>query len=827
MADSTTEDEAVVSVEELQRQILDCKRLALARKREGDIESAKQALLQSRRLQLQLDEAVKSSVSPPAVALAPAPVSDTTTRTATTETSTCAPPPSTDSETADGEATEPPVTETTDNAGSIDDDDDDDDSQLLQQLDYNQDDADDEAISDQNHPSSFSLSEMMDLEMIREFATGGLPIPSLEDYQAKIESCKRSALSFKQQNKTKEALQQMRCLKQLHAVYKALEPIFDGVAVTGLVGPGDEDETEEEKALLRELLLADENSEHFDGDAMGGSTSLELDDLIEMDLSEIQDAMALGMQLPSVETIQKQVNEQKSLALQLKQSGDLEGAKAALVKFKTWSQHASAVEQLLENAKKTSRLLQLDADPENTIEAITPNDIREEDLETFLAADEKPPNSVKPSKPKPPAPKSSEELRQEAIRLRDEKKLTEATAVLKLYKEALAQESQEAEMKERKEIIQRLQTETETALKQQDRFYFYQELANSEVGSQQIQAWFRYADLCRKVATLVRTKGSKAVTITTEGKEDGPAAAGSLRLLPEDLTDVIRTATDPTDERVECCILDVMELHVNKSFQTLGKNSKLSNVPDWIQLETHVSIQLPLNVTETDKPINLYFYSRPIERQIFWDSVRDNDKDRQQELDSGISQSPEDEWSKRGRVAFASSKDGNGSNAVAEESHQYLTLARGDSKFAKTLLRRMERRKITVTVHCHQHHGPSANQSAANNKLKGWFGGGKGKQDSKDAMEPLSLGKVVLETKDLLEHCCIVGEYPLIGNGKRPVGGKLRLCMRTGVPFGGLLDTGDAAGISVDTKASDLPLYSEAMKFSVTKADNEGSPADE
>jgi hypothetical protein len=809
MTDSSTLSPS--DVEELQRQILECKKLALARKREGDIESAKQALLQSKRLQLQLDEATNTNTDIKA-----------STAVGVTGTETAA--GARIAETQPQIPAEPSKTAEEDDAGTNDsgkdDGEGDDDSQLLQQLD------DGEHISNEstNNPAAFSLAEMMDLEMIREFALGGFPIPSLEEYQATLETCRRSALLFKQKNKTKEALQQMRCLKQLQTVYKALEPIVGGgEAGAALMGHHDlSDETEEEKALLRELLLADENGQtgsgKFDGDdnIMGGSTSLELDDLIEMDLSEIQDAMTLGMQLPPIESLQKQVNDQKNLAFQLKQSGDLDGAKAALVKFKRWSQHASAIEQLIEHANKTG-------DPDNAgAKVVSPNDIREEDLEKLLlASDEKTTSSITTqasSKPKPPAQKSSEELRQEAIRLRDEKKLAEATAVLKLYKHALARESEQAEIKERQELVQKLQTEMDSALTQQDRFYFYQRLANTAVGSQQVQAWYRYADLCSKVTALVQTKGSKAVTIATEGKADGQApAAGSLRLLPDDLKAIIRKATSPTEERVECCILDAMELHTNKAFQTLGQNSKLSkNLPDWIQLETHISIHLPLNETETDKPIDLYFYSKPIERQTFWDSV--HDKDNQSLV-------PVEQWSKRGRIAFATSKDGVDANDP-EGSSQYLTLARGDSKFAKTLVRRMGSRKIVIAVHCHAHPGPLTNQQGSS-KLKGWFGGGKLKQDpNKDNMEPLNLGKVVLETKELLEQT-IVGEYPLLGNGKRQVGGKLRLCIRTGVPFDeDLVDAAENMDCSVGSEAlqsEELPLYSGALKFSVTK---EAQPPD-
>ena len=35
----------------------------------------------------------------------------------------------------------------------------------------------------------------------------------------------------------------------------------------------------------------------------------------------------------------------------------------------------------------------------------------------------------------------------------------------------------------------------------------------------------------------------------------------------------------------------------------------------------------------------------------------------------------------------------------------------------------------------------------------------------------------------MLEHPCIAGGFPLIGAGKKEVGGCLHFCLRTGVPF--------------------------------------------
>ena len=781
-------------VEELERQILEFKKLAVARKREGDIENAKQALLQAKRLQLQLDAAPITTIT-----------------TARNEVEASAPADA-GTHAKDADAL-PEEQEQEGDASSHNAEDD----HLLDQLENGDDanDADEYDVDMTGTTTSFSLAEMMDVEMMTAFASGGLTAPSLDEYQTKMDECKQSALTFKQQGKTEDALQQMRCFKQLQVVYKALEPMVGSIddAGTTQMGSFDQQDTEEDKALLRELMMDDDienrnGTSDTDADDSGEvEASLEFEDLIHMDVSEVRDAVAIGMKLPPLEKLQQQVEAQRGLAIRCKQAGDLEGAKAALAKFKTWSQHMEAIEPLMQGASKTDPSLQDENDDSNT----SAHEIRDEDLEKLLISEEKKttsaPAAEKPAPPDKIKPKSSEELRQEAIRLRDEKKITEAAAVLKLYKEAVAREAQEEELRLRKETIERLQVEIHKAQEQQHRFTLFQRLIDADSGTQQIEAWRQYADRCSKVAKLLEAKETKAITVTIAGQNDGNAPAGTLRRMPEeDLAQIIQSATDPSEARVEISILDFMELHKNKSFQTkfMPKNkNKAAALPEWLQLEAHVSIQLPLSESESDKPIDLHFRSPPFELSKFLETVK-----------GGKTQGPVNEC--EGRIDFWSEAAVSDPSASAHDGLQYVTLARGDSKLAKSVIRRMERRKINIALYCHPHANPSPKSG-----FKAWFKGGSSKKENKDAPPPVHLGKIILETKDLLDHGCIVGELDLLGNAKKLVGGKVRLCIRTGVPFDGSAIVAPLPKETNEAPLEVLPAYTEALKFSVNKSEHD------
>jgi len=766
MSEQQQQQQQQALVEELKQKVVACQQQALAYKRNGDIPSAKQALLESKHWKVQLETALQALL----VVEQP--------QTPTPQTHEEPPEPIVGEEDAMDDVDIPP-------------DKGDGDSGILSYVDeeFN------EELTDSPAATSFSLAEMMDIEMIQEFVVSGLPTPTLEEYMSHIESCKRYALEKKQQGNTIEALNHLKDMKRLQAVYKVLEEHQQKNGGNG--GMEDDDgETPEELALLRELMM-DENQGESDETYGDHTTSnitanvLEMDDLIHMELSEIQDAAEIGMQLPSLSSIQIQINQHKAKAVQLKNDGDLEGAKHALQTFKLWSQQYKYIETVNLQQQQQTGLL-----GNQTLEQ---EDVRDEDLAQLLEnEEEKPvPTQAQPVAAAVPKIKSSDEWKQDAIRLRDEKKIEEATRVLIQYKLALAREEEERELHARHEHIERLRRGLDLAQTQYLRFILWEKLVDSASGTQQQHAWLRYMELCTNAVDVIQTRGTQAVTITAPVP---PAGGGSLRCLPDDLSELVYWGTDPTEERVEVSMFDMIDLHTNKCLAALQKSTSCAGGStgfQWVKFGVHVCIQLPSTEHDTETPVDVRFHSKAVELSSF---MQEGERKRCQ------ANLPR----KRLRTELVST-----TTNLQQESSQYVTFERGDSAFAKMLVRRMERRKITISVSCHAVDDPN---DPTIGKRKGWFGGGK-KRNEENPKEPISLGKFVLDTKYLLHNCpCIVGEYPLQGTGKREVGGRLRICIRTGIPFGTTFRATTEKAVSVAT----LPLYPN-LAFAFSSVSHDGT----
>jgi len=106
------------------------------------------------------------------------------------------------------------------------------------------------------------------------------------------------------------------------------------------------------------------------------------------------------------------------------------------------------------------------------------------------------------------------------------------------------------------------------------------------------------------------------------------------------------------------------------------------------------------------------------------------------------------------------------------ESSQKVWLPRGDTTKERSLIRRMERKKVEF----HLNYNP--NMATETKEESSWFWKSSQKKDDSDPLPTSHLGKVVLELKHLLNRNCIAGDFPLVMNGKL-VGGIARLCLRT------------------------------------------------
>mmetsp|Transcript_2270 Transcript_2270/g.3316 ORF Transcript_2270/g.3316 Transcript_2270/m.3316 type:complete len:817 (+) Transcript_2270:199-2649(+) len=652
------------------------------------------------------------------------------------------------------------------------------------------DDIDNLQDDDDDKPITFTVDEMIDLEMMMEFQAGGLPVPSPEEYDATILEQKKKALAFKQSGNTAKALDMLKIVKRLQATKEGLAQTDEGL---GLQINDDEDQ------WLEELGYVD--SEEVGNFLNPDTTTLNLEELDGMDPSMLQDALDMGMEIPSIEDIMKKSKEKKMVALECKQRQDIEGAKAALVESKKLQLQADKLQGML-------NMIHQKEDEDNGGPSINV-----EDLEALLDnASEKNANKASFSKttPKPAPPpatpkKTAAELKEEVLKLKAEKKIKEATEVFKLYKQRLIEESQAKELAKCQEMIHHLQAEIGIAVEEQRLYDFYSRFVDAEMAKIQLEYWCKYQQQCQHIIKLIQTKKSSNVVAISR------KTSTQMRVLDDDIVQFINKQSTSTDTRLQVSILQVCNMEENKPLQRVlhkkEKESKIKSMATTIEDDTalpkpsiriHVNIHLPPNETETDKSIDFTFEpSSNSSADISSDDVHGDDA-------IGTTTS-----SQKLQYKFDTTTG-----------DDYVDLPRGDSKYAKSIVRRMERKRIQVSVL----YVPPAPVK----KSKGWFGrrsssssNNSGSDDKKDSTEPVLLGKVYLELKGLLAQNCIVGDYPLASGSGRLAGGTIRLGLRTGVPFVVEESTGmpSEETMTMDMAhgaAEDMPLY-DAMSFTLSK----------
>jgi len=596
-------------------------------------------------------------------------------------------------------------------------------------------------------PVTYSEEEMLDEEMITMFRLGGMSVPTNDEYQAKVLSSKRKALALKNAGDIAAAKEELTRAKQFEKVRIALSHMDEGL---GLRIHDDKDGwleelNQEDSAAVGEILTNGKTT-------CANSVQLDVNDIEGMSPQELLDAADMGMDLPSADDVLAKAEEKKTLALTYKNEGNIDAAKIALLDYK----------KMQATAAKMQSIRQRQGQPDDG------GQISMEALESLL--DDEPKATVSPKQQEQPIkaparpPLSAEELKQKAVQLRNENNLKEATAVFKLYKEALAKEAEGAEKKRCQEIVDSLKAEISLAEQQRRLFTFYARFVDAQSGAEQLTKWNKYATQCTHAVRLVEKQGSEAVIITRNAIK----SAALLRMDEEKLVDYIDGAADASDGRLEVAVLDVRNVHENKTFRKLlSENNKEGidpppSTPHTLRVE--VTIQIPPTEEERDKPVELLFESPPC-------------TELGQEYQFGTS--------------------------------QYVDVPRGDSKFAETVRRRMERRKLQISVH----HVRQQEEE----KKKGWFGGSTSNPSSSSSEQSSPpthlLGKVVLELKELLTRNCMAGDFALT-TAKKDVGGTLGLVVRTGVPF-------DAVAQQRETDKIDTTLTPHAfLSFSLPKDNN-------
>jgi len=773
---------ATANIDDLQDPT-DLKKLAVVLKNKGDVEGAKQALLKAKQILSAGGDASTESQAPPP------------------SQPTQAPPPLQDdnnnNEENDDDADDDHL-----NLEDVSDADDEDLKELQEEESSDIGSDDDIDIDNLNEPITFTIEEMVDLEMMMEFNSGGLPVPSMEDYDASILEQKKKALAYKQAGNTSQAIAVLKVVKRLQATKEGLSQTSEGL---GLQIHDDDDQ------WLEELGYVD--SEEV-GNFLNPDTTLNLDDLDGMDPSMLQDALEMGMEIPSIEDIMTKSQEKKQIAIECKQRQDIEGAKVALVESKKLKLQAEKLQDMLNMINSKD-----DDGPSidmHDLEALLDNN-NSKAATTSKPKSSKPAPAAVPSAAAAPPPekkkKTAAELKEEVLKLKAAKKMKEATEVFKLYKQTLIEESNAKEWNKCQEMIQHIQSEIDIATEEQRYYDFYSRFVDASLGQEQLQYWYKYQKQCQHIIHLLTVrKSSKIVSISRQ-------SSTSMRvILTDDIVQFINKVNNNSssdDSRLQVSVLHVNGLEENKPLQRIlhkqekerkntaaatskkggGEKTTTTTLPSPPKpcIRVHINIHLPPNEHETDKSIDFTFEPS---------SNNSDDPDPGEVLDGSSNNESSSASSQKLQYKFDTTTG-----------DDYVDLPRGDSKYAKSIIRRMERKRIQVSVF----YVPPMQVK----KPKGWFGrrGSSSSEDSGSNTEPVLLGKVYLELKDLLQQNCIVGDYPLATGSGRLAGGTIRLGFKTGVPFvnpSSLVGMAEESIMSQDEE-DHMPLY-EAMSFTIAKS---------
>jgi len=692
---------------------------------------------------------------------------------------------------------------------------DEDDEALLAELAGDGGDDGDDAAFDPSQVA-YTADEMQDEEMMVELKVGGMPVPSDDEYRSQILRCKKDALAAKKSGDIGSAKDKLRQSKLLESVRVALSHQVAGEIGLRINEDDDgwmEELDDAERQLLGEAILGTGRTGSGGSKTKAGAaTMLELDDLDALDASTLHDMLEMGIaKVPSVDSVLEQSELRRDDARRLKSQNNIDGAKRALLESKKLQAQAVKLRELLREVEqlKGGGAVPSGGDGGGGVSDDALNALLDGDSSKLLRTEGRAEQLTQ--QPPTGTTKSAEELKQEALRLRNEKNMVEATKVFRLYKQALQREAEAAELERRKEMMRSVEEEFPLVRRQLRMFTYYHRFVDSTVGAQQLRRWNEYEAACRKAIKFLQQQGaSKGVDITRNNRKNNnfllrfDSPSGDVGGVDDDAATIrrfVESGIDPTEERLEVSVVDLRNLGENKPLQKVRRHQKQrGKLQSSGSFRVDVTIHLPPNEHEMEHSIELAFMPK-----------------------SSSSRAEGDQ-----QLCAAEDDD----DTCNFDDTKYVEIARGDSKFAKKVIQRMERRRVTVSVY----HVPTASldatvdsdtAAAENSKRnKGWFWSGSKKEGdinkadgdddvNEDGEDGVTLlGKVVLETKDLLTGNCIVGDYPLLSGGSRPVGGTIGICLRTGVAFDPQRQKGasEDAGDEMPSTARPMP-YREVMSF--------------
>ena len=677
------------------------KRLAVLYKQSGDIDCAKKSLIRAKQLEAETSKSTESNDE-----------NEDVTEAATNEQSTA--------DTAEDTAQDGDL-------GSEEDI----DEGLLDELDANTDEIDLDSLN-----VKFSDAEMMDEEMMVEFRLGGMPIPSQGDYANKVLEYKKKALAFKKANNISKATENLRTAKKLEKVQLALKHMDEGLGLRIHDDPQGWIETlnAEESSLLGELLQSNEAPDGHMVIHDAQHDKLGVDELENMDDEEVIEFVEMMGEscLPSVSQLQEEASQQKKKALEYKQAGNIDMAKVTLVDSKKTHAQADRLISILARMKDGN----------------APKEVSVQDLESMVDGERKQvlSQTVKQKALKDPwLSKPSAEIKKEVIRLKNEKKVKEATELMKKLKLVLQKEKEQAEAEKCARLIDEIQERLNICESQIVLWQYFEWFVDASTGNEQYLGWSQFASQCRQVIQVVKEKGSSSVTITTL-----PKVVAKLYFLPEDPVEIVErgmcgeaSPLSSLNGALEVAVMDLLDMHKNEKLQKVLQKHNGLKIP---QLRVEAKVHLPL----------------------------------QQEGDSSTAL----------QLSFVPTKSGRkgktlvyGFNLHAPTSRHRLVVPRGDSKQAKTIVRRMETKTIQFGVYF-----VHPREAAPETKTKSSWFFGHSKPDQKpvnsdtDDDKDVLLGKATVELQQLLSRNSIARDIPLMVNS-RALGGAIRICLRTSPPF--------------------------------------------
>jgi len=708
---------------------------------------------------------------------------------------------------------------------------------------------------------TFTNEELMDEEMMTEFRLGEVEgIPTQDEYAAKVLAYKKLALKCKQEGDIPKATQNLRAAKQLEKVALALKTMNDGLGLEinngnksnedSLVGGGMAMPlmNAEESQLLGELFEQSSSPTGNEADSINGGNGapkgdrLTVEDLEDMDddndVIELVDMMGADA-LPTVEELTEKITEYKQDALRYKQEGNIELAKTNLLQSKKAKLQAMRLAEIYRKLemRKSKGVDDNNDDGDNAVGENDQQPASMEELEALMNGSETPKNSppAAPRQPPPAAPKDpwllkpSSEIKAEVIRLKNEKQVKEATRMLQLFKQKLAQEQKQIELVKRSKMTDTIQKRIDVSETQRTLWQYYHWFGTeSAVGCGQHKEWTKFGSDCRRAIRLINSEGSNSVQLgpraqdAAKNSNDGSAVAKKLYMLEDNILSLVETCTNtnttaPSDavdgatesanylakNALEVAVMGIFDMDKNEKVQKIMSKQPKSkkagyNCPD---LRINAKLQLPIHLDDASKPVFMNF--EPTNLSL---SRRASSSALEFKYDFDPS---------------------------SKSCRQQIGLPRKDPKQERILLRRMETKTIQLSVyylHNQQKREEAAakKEAAAAAKKKSWFfnRGGSEPEPSEDKVgegdpKDIFVGKVTIDFKQLLSRGCIAGDFPIMVNSKA-IGGFLRICLRTSP----VLDPDRYEGVPLvtadgESSSPSIKTYKSGLSFTFKKKDGE------